>query len=335
VLEIIAPLVERHLPPTQFGFRQGRGTIDALLYVEQAIANGFEACRRQRPPVATRVAVIGLDTRKAFDTVPFDQVQAALADIPAMPAWALKWIDAYLHGRTMYVQVNEARSHTVDITSSVPQGSKVGPLLFNVATKDLQSVQLSAGTTLAIYADDVCLTKPLLTAASVSELEADADNVIAHSNRIGLRNNADKNTYMIASLSPKTCVESPIHIGGVDVAASDHLVYLGVNFDRALTFVEHVHAKAIAARRKLAHLHACLRTHKQYSTIAHIYQSIIRPALTYSAVLFVGVNANNGKTITRVDRLAARHATNKPRSSDASRQIAGLGWTNVEDECRF
>jgi len=65
VLEIIVPLIDHHLPPTQFGFRPNRGTTDALVHVEQAIANGFDACRRQRPPVATRVGVISLDTRKS------------------------------------------------------------------------------------------------------------------------------------------------------------------------------------------------------------------------------------------------------------------------------
>jgi len=42
----------------------------------------------------------------------------------------------------MFVQVNEARSRTVDITSSVPQGSKIGLLLFITAIKDLQTVNI-------------------------------------------------------------------------------------------------------------------------------------------------------------------------------------------------
>jgi hypothetical protein len=235
----------------------------------------------------------------------------------------------------MFVQVNEACSHSVDITSSVPQGSKFGPLLFIVATKDVQTVQLSAGTSLTLYADDICMTKPLLTAASLGELEEDAENIISFSKRIGLNNNSDKNTYMVASLSNKANVEPPIRLGGVDVDAGDHIVHLGVIIDRALTFGKHVQAKATAARRKLGHIHASLRTYKLHSTIAHIYHSIIRPALTYSAVLIVGANDSNGETIARVDRLAARHATNKPRSTDATKLFADLGWTSVSVECRL
>ncbi len=111
------------------------------------------------------------------------RLQAALADIHAIPEWALKWVDAYLHGRTMFVQVNEARSRTVDITSSVPQGSKIGLLLFITAIKDLQTVNIVPIDNCTMYADDICLTKPLLTAASVDELETDADNIITHNDR--------------------------------------------------------------------------------------------------------------------------------------------------------
>jgi hypothetical protein len=230
--------------------------------------------------------------------------------------------------------VNETRSRTVDVTSSVLQGSKVGPLLFIVATKDLQSVQLSAGTELAMYADDLCLTKPLLTTSSVGELEADADKIISFNERIGLENNADKNSYMIASLCNSTRVEQPLRIGGAITVPSDHLMYLGVRFDRAMLFNDHVHAKAVAARRKLGHLHACLRTYKQYPTIAHVYQSIIRPALTYSAVMIIGASTANANTIARVDRLAARHAANQPRTTDANKLLAQFGWSDIADECR-
>ena len=80
-------------------------------------------------------------------------------------------------------------SSVVNVTSGVPQGSILGPLLFNIAMNSMFKLPLSPNAGLTLYADDVLLSKPVDSTQDVNQLQQDVDRVLQWMNSQGLTAN--------------------------------------------------------------------------------------------------------------------------------------------------
>ena len=94
-----------------------------------------------------------MDIAKAFDTVPHQRLLVKLKCY-SIGGTALQWIDAFLSGRRQRVVVNGSKSTWAKVTSGIPQGSVLGPLLFVCFTNDMPSVVASP---VHLFADDTKL----------------------------------------------------------------------------------------------------------------------------------------------------------------------------------
>ena len=92
----------------------------------------------------------------------------------------LTWLHDYLYGREQNVIVNEETSDSVQVISRVPQGSVLGQLLFLIYIDDITSIQLSEGTKLSLYADNMLLYKTISSNYDHVELLQQDINEIIH-----------------------------------------------------------------------------------------------------------------------------------------------------------
>ena len=128
----------------QFGFLQHHSTIHQLLLFLSTIFNSFD----QR----SQTDCIYLDLRKAFDTVPHNELLFKLWSISITGSlWEL--FGSYLLSRSQCVSINNSLSDKLPVISGVPQGSILDPILFIIYINDLPSTVSSS--TILMFADDI------------------------------------------------------------------------------------------------------------------------------------------------------------------------------------
>lgn len=137
--------------PNQHGFRQRLSTTTQLMET----INDFSSALNNKK----QLDAICLDFSKAFDRVVHSLLISKLAQM-GIDLNLLEWILAYLSGRTQYVEISGTRSSTLAVSSGVPQGSVLGPVLFLAYINDISS-GISEDITVRLYADDCLLYREI------------------------------------------------------------------------------------------------------------------------------------------------------------------------------
>ena len=128
---------------SQYGFRDEHSTELASMELIDRVMNSFE---KKHTPLA-----IYMDLSKAFDTLDHKILLHKL-DYYGIKGSELNWFKSYLSDRKQYVQIEESSSTYKTITTGVPQGSVLGPLLFLIYMNDIE--EASSALSSILFADD-------------------------------------------------------------------------------------------------------------------------------------------------------------------------------------
>ena len=186
---------------TQFAYRKGLGTCDALFWVSHTLQSALKS--------GQEATIVQIGFSAAFDRVNHQGVLYKLSSV-SIGGSVLSVLTQFLSNRSQYVLVDGCRSKLVNVVSGVPQGSVFGQLLFLLHTSELFSILENK---LFGYYDDSTLMAvvPSLGArVTVAEsLNRDLVRVNAWCDLWGMKLNASKTKTMIVSRSQ--CIPSHLH----------------------------------------------------------------------------------------------------------------------------
>ena len=268
---IYAPLYDhlsKFISCRQHGFVKRRSTLSNLLEFKNYLCHVFAS--------GGQTDAIYFDFSKAFDKVNHSILCHKLA-FYGVHGCLLRWVISYLNNRTQLVAVKGYSSSLKSVTSGVPQGSHLGPLLFVIFVNDLVD-RLSCPCLL--YADDLKLYANVSDRTQCVALQHDI-NVISEwcsLNKMSL--NVNK-CCVISFTRKKNKLFHQYYVQEAPLRREAIVKDLGVFFDEQLTFRPHYDHITKKSRKTLGFLIRTTKTFKKPRSILCLYISLVRSILEY------------------------------------------------------
>ena len=259
----------------QFGFIAGRSTILQLLHVMNIWTEIMDqgGC----------LDVVYCDFMKAFDKVPHKRLLYKTEKY-GITGNILGWIDSFLSNRTQQVIINNSISSPAPVTSGIPQGSVLGPILFVLYINDLPEV-VDKDSYVFLFADDTKLFRKICNDEDVKIIQQDINNLVAWSKKWLLKFHPDKCIYMGIGYNDDNQIEGKYNMDGHVLKTSDCEKDIGVHIDSKLKFESHINNSIKTANRVLA---VARRTFEcmDKDMFNNIFKGLVRPHLEYGAPIW-------------------------------------------------
>lgn len=289
----------------QHGFRRGLSTTTQLL----ATVNEFSKVLDK----SGQVDVIFMDFSKAFDKVPHIKLIDKMKVI-GIPPEIINWVIAYLTNRKQYVDINGFTSGYLGVLSGVPQGSVLGPILFNIYINDLVQA-IRPGVSVKLFADDCIIFNTINSISDQRDLCENLNYIKEWCKKWEMVINFEKTAYLCLSNKIRK-LEFTYNVGGYAIRQVEEFKYLGVTITSKLSWTAHIDGICSAARRKLGFLKYKLGRSSS-SLKLRAYKVIVRPSLEYASIVWDPHTAGNIQKIEKIQRLAARFIYNRYRCRDS------------------
>jgi ribonuclease HI/endonuclease/exonuclease/phosphatase family metal-dependent hydrolase len=316
------------LAEEQAGFRRYRSTEDQTTHLSQIIEDSFQ---EQKVTLAAFV-----DLTKAFDKVWKDGLLVKLQR-GGICGNMYRWTKSYLHNRRARVQVNGQQGQTVLLRQGVPQGGVLSPTLFILYINDLLA-ELPKGVQAALYADDLVLwaTEEYATTATY-RMQLALNHLTSWANDWCITINKEKTSATLFTLSTKQ-KPGQLRIGDTYLQFEDQQTYLGVTFDKRLTWKQHIENAEATARRKLSIMRKLAGTQwgANEKILKTVYQGAVRPHLEYGSSAWMTATKTHHQTLDKVQNQALRIITGGLKSTPIEKMehITGIQPLSKRRACK-
>ena len=253
----------------QFGFISGRSTTLQLLKVLENWTKIIDE--------GGTIDTIYMDYMKAFDKVPHKRLNHKI-DKYGIIGKVGRWIEEFLKNRRQHVVVNGKSSSWQNVTSGIPQGSVIGPVLFILYINDLPD-SLKYGSNVYLFADDTKIYKNITSENDCKLLQKDLDILADWSNKWLLRFHPDKCKVLEIGTKAKRKFEYKLH--GQNLAHVTSEKDIGVIIDDKLSFEQHISEKINKANSIVGIIRRSFKylTHGMFT---RLFKALVRPHIEYA-----------------------------------------------------
>ena len=266
--------------------------------------------------------VVFIDFKKAFDTVDHTILLAKLerCRIRETP---LKSFRYYLHQRKQVCKINNAMSNAVHINCGVPQGSNLGPLLFNLYINDLPNWLQT--TSASLFADDTNLSCKGQTSEDIEcKLNCELDNIQKWliSNKLTL--NRTKTEYMLIGSQQRLdkIIKTP------KILVREKTV-LGLIIDDQLKWNKHNDKQCKKISKSIALLRKA-RDFVSQEELVKIYNSLVLPHFNYCSTTWNDNNKSDIDKLSKLQKRAARIITSSDYTIRSFQVFKTLEWHPIK-----
>jgi hypothetical protein len=243
------------------------------------------------------VMLVALDFQKAFDSISHPLLIQKLT-CHGSPRWFINWVYSYLNGRTQIVRYKDCLSSTLPVLSGVPQGSIIGPYLFNFFINDLTCLN-PALTVLTKYADDSSLVHVNSRDLVGNSLSLEIEHFLKWADNNKLKINLKKSA--IINFGKRSFLQVPNDSIIYSIPFVDSFKLLGLTLDCMLSWNLHINDLVKKQSRTIV-IFRLLRNVLSKSQLYTIYLGITASIADYAAPIFIKLTTQNSAKLERIHR---------------------------------
>ena len=280
--------------------------------------------------------VMLLDLSAAFDTVDHDVIIQILKKEIGVKGSALKWFTNFLKGRTQCIRLGKTTSETITIKFGVPQGSVLGPVLFNLYLRSIYMTVKNQKFDIMGFADDHQISKSFSMVDQLSTLTTQLKECFIVTKRWMSKYYLQLNDIktQIIVFGPRKVLDN-IEIGGINMTPSVTIRFvstvrnLGFTMDNMLTLsqqIVQVKKRCFQTIRNLRKIRFLL-TDEQCKLVVN---SLVVSCLDYGNGLYFGIAEKQLHQLQLIQNAAAKVVTKKYKHDHMEDDLLKLHWLKIK-----